>query len=174
LEDALTYQPDPLMGAPLKKGQILVTKTSIETDEKKPQYVTVGSGGATKDFPEDVVIDALAVFGALTKEQQEIVLFLRDRMVSDRTLAYRNKQTQANPNAVTLRKSELEEEDQRIRDKLRAHQNRKKLIEKNIIREIGNKNELMLNPFMFIPAYDFDKVRKIWDETAPTASSGAV
>jgi hypothetical protein len=156
----------------LKKGEKLVTTTQIAKTSKSPQYLAIGNGVATQNFPADVVVDALELFGALTKEQQGIVLFLKDRMVMERMAAYQSNQTMTNPNAVTLRRSDFEEEDQRIRDLLRAHQNRKTLIEKNIIREIGKKGELMLNPFMFIPPNDFDSVRAIWDEHDPANKTG--
>lgn len=147
----------------LSKNEKLVVTYHYENIDKTPPYIAVGNGFPHKDFPPQLIMDALAVFGGLSKKQQEIVLFFRDEMIERRMQAHYRKIKLENPNLVELSKSKEDARAQSIRRTLRANSNGKLLAEKAVLRKISS-TEYMLNPFMFIPNYDFNRVAKIWIE----------
>lgn len=154
-----------------KNERLVVSKT---TDEAKPPYILVGNGNYSKTFPEEVVIDAFAVFASLSPKQQEIVLLLRDEMVRNQIDASRQKTQLVNPNEIHLSHTTTDEVAQKIKKLLGQNGNSKTLKERKVMRKIRN-NVYMLNPFMFIPAYKFSETAQIWHSlekpvTAPVAS----
>lgn len=152
-----------------KNERLVVSKT---TDEAKPPYILVGNGNYSKTFPEEVVIDAFAVFASLSPKQQEIVLLLRDEMVRNNVEAYYKKTQLTNPNEIHLSHTVTDEVVQKIKKLLGQNGNNKALIDKRVMRKI-KPNVYMLNPFMFIPAYKFAETAQIWQSLEKPAKTPA-
>jgi hypothetical protein len=146
----------------LKKNEQVVVSYTKTDASKKPPYSIVGNGHMTMIY-SDEVMDTLVIFGRLTAKQQDIVLYFRDEMMERQMIAFYAKFKLDNPNLAELSKSKQDARAQYVRGLLRDNGNQKQLVTLNIIRKIDNVH-FMLNPFMFIPYNDFDKVAEIWRE----------
>jgi len=147
----------------LKPGEKIVsTHTKTKTD-KTPPYITVGNGIATKTFPENVAKDAFKVFRTLTKEQQDLFIDLKDVYVQQNMSNYQKQRTVDNPNNVVLDKNKDNDLHQSIKKRMGQRRNGTELEAKGVLKKLKPGN-YMLNPYIFIPPYDFKKVAAIWDE----------
>ena len=131
---------------------------------KPPPYIMVGNGMSTKDFPEDVVVDAFQVFSELSPAQQQLFVGLKDVLVQVRLRDYYAKRTPENPNLIWL--DNLDEFQQSIRTRMGQNRNGTILEEKGILKKIKT-GKYMFNPYLFPPASDFKRVAEIW-ENLPT------
>lgn len=148
----------------LKPGEKLVTTYQKKQSGDGPPYVSLGSGLATRKFPEGVSIDALEVFSDLSKEQQRLFIYFKDVLVEQMMERYQSKRTVENPNKVPLSKNPDNELHQRIRSLISVRKNGTILEEKGVLKRI-KVGVYMLNPYIFIPPLvDFDEVAKIWEE----------
>lgn len=144
----------------LGKNEKLVVSKS--TTEEKPPYIVIGNGNTSKKFTqEDVVMDALAVFATLSPKQQLIVLHLRDEMVRNNINAKHKKIQLPNPNEIYLSQITGLDVAQQVKKLLSENGNNKALVDKKVMRKIQN-NVYMLNPYMFIPSYNFAETAQTW------------
>ena len=143
----------------LGKNEKLVVSKS--TTEEKPPYIVIGNGNTSKKFTQDVVMDALAVFATLSPKQQLIVLHLRDEMVRNQINAFHKKIQLPNPNEIYLSQITALDVVQQVKKLLSENGNSKALKDKKVMRKIKN-NVYMLNPFMFIPSYNFAETAQTW------------
>lgn len=142
-----------------KNEKLVVSKT---TTEITPPYISMGNGKTNKEFKQDVVMDAMAVFASLTPKQQEVVILLRDEMVRNRIEASLQKKQLDNPNEIHLSHTTTNETAEKIKSLLRANGNGKALNDKKVLRKVKSK-AYMFNPFMFIPAYKFAETVAKWN-----------
>lgn len=147
----------------LKPGEKLVTTYEKKKSSGGPPYVTLGSGLATKKFPEGTSVDALQVFSELSNEQQRLFIYFKDVLVEQMMDNYQAKRSVENPNKVPLSKNPDNELHQRIRSLIGKHKNGTTLEEKGVLKRL-KIGVYMLNPYIFIPSGDFEKVAKIWEE----------
>lgn len=151
----------------LKPGEQLVAIYQKKTKAKTPPYITVGNGVATKDFPEDVTMDAFKVFSKLSQAQQRLFIELKDIYVQQNMTNWQAKRTVDNPNLVVLDKNKENEHHQTIRTRMSQNRNGTKLEQTGILKKVKN-GIYMLNPYVFIPPYNFDKAVKEWKEITTT------
>lgn len=147
----------------LKPGEEIVATYQKKKIDKKPPYITVGNGISTKDFPAEVAMDAFKVFGKLSKTQQELFIDMKDIYVTQNMTNWQNKFKAENPNLVYLNKSKENEEHQNIKKRMGQNRNGSKLQELGVLIKVKN-SVYMLNPYIFIPPYDFKKVSELWKE----------
>jgi hypothetical protein len=151
-----------------EKLQNLKSNEEIEATYRKkkkslsPPYITVGNGVATKKFPSDVVMDAFEVFGNLTKARQSIFKDFKDIWVRQAMDNHYSKRKVDNPNLIQLDRHNDNELHQRIKTRMMQNRNGSELERSGILKKIKNR-QYMLNPYIFIPAGDFEKVAEIWE-----------
>jgi hypothetical protein len=143
----------------LKNNEQIDVTVSRRRRTKSPPYTTIGNGISTREFKPELVVDALKVFGDLTPAQQTIVLHFRDAINNANMQAKQHKRPVDHPNEVML--SRIDQQDQMIKNMLRDNGNASKLIDKGVIRKVA-MNHYMVNPYMFIPHDNFDKVADKW------------
>lgn len=145
---------------PGEKIEATYRKTKID---KKPPYITVGNGVATKKFPNEVAMDAFKVFSQLSKTQQELFIDIKDIYVTQNMTNWQSKHKAENPNLVYLDKNKGNEDHQNIKKRMGQNRNGSKLQELGVLIKVKN-SVYMLNPYIFIPSYDFKKVSEFWKE----------
>ena len=154
----------------LKPGKYVEAKYEIRKKDKSPPYIVVGNGISTKDYPDELVMDAFKVFADLTSAQQRLVILLKDILIQQ-NLKNRGARTKAdNPNLIKLHRGNHDEVHQEIKSKMGQNKNGSTLEEKRVLKKVRN-GQYMLNPFMFPPAEGFPQVLKIWDELPKKAKS---
>ena len=146
----------------LKPGEKITTTHTKTKIDKKPPYITVGNGLATKDFPEKVAMDAFKVFSTLTKEQQDLFIDLKDIYVQQNMNNHQKQRTVENPNKVVLDKNKDNDLHQSIKKRMGQRRNGTELESKGVLKKLKPGN-YMLNPYIFIPPYEFKKVAAIWE-----------
>lgn len=147
----------------LKPGEYVEAKYEIRKKDKSPPYIVVGNGISTKDYPDELVMDAFNVFADLTSTQQRLVILLKDILIQQ-NLKNRGARTKAeNPNLIKLHRGNHDEVHQEIKSKMGQNRNGSTLEEKKVLKKVRN-GQYMLNPFMFPPSEGFSQVAKIWDE----------
>jgi len=147
----------------LKTGEKIVSTHTKAKIDKTPPYITVGNGLTTKDFPENVAKDAFKVFRALTKEQQGLFIDLKDIYIQQNMSNFQKRRRVDNPNNVVLEKNKENDLHQSIKKRMGQRCNGTELEAKGVLKKLKPGN-YMLNPYIFIPPYDFKKVAAIWDE----------
>lgn len=147
----------------LKNNEEIEVKYSKKKKSKTPRYLTIGSGMTSKDFKENVVVDAFAVIGQLSKQQLEIFLYLRDLRVEKDLEHYNSKAINKKPNTVSIPKFKDDERAKQTKENLRKNNNGKTMIELGIIKKV-KAGVYMINPYLLIPNDNFDEVAKQWDE----------
>lgn len=147
----------------LKPGEELVATYRKKKRDKNPPYITVGNGVATKEFPAEVAMDAFKVFSKLSKAQQELFIAIKDIYVTQNMTNWQGKHKAENPNLVYLDKTKENEGHQYIKDKMGRNRNGSTLQELGVLKKVKN-GVYMLNPYIFIPPYDFKKVAELWKE----------
>ncbi len=147
----------------LKPGQQLVATYKTKKRDSTPPYIIVGNGVSTKEFSADVVIDAFEVFSELSKTQQRLFIWLKDILVNQYMDNYYAKRTVENPNLVRLDRSKENEHHQRIRTMMGQNRNGSELVEKGVLKKVRN-GVYMLNPYIFIPANEFQSIAEIWED----------
>jgi hypothetical protein len=145
----------------LKPGEKLVTTHQKKKVDKKPSYIIVGNGVATKAFPAAVTMDAFRVFSSLTKEQQGLFIDLKDIYVQQNLDNYQKQRTVENPNKIVLDKNKDNELHQSIKARMGNRRNCTTLEEKGVLKKIKT-GIYMLNPYLFIPSDDFKQIAEIW------------
>lgn len=152
----------------LKKGEQLVRTTTIEKKKKVPcpPYITVGNGISTKLFPASVVMDAFRVFSELSSAQQWLFIELKDIFVTQNISAWQKNRSMENPNLIQLDKNKLNEEHAAIKAVMGRNRNGATLEAKGVLKKVAN-GRYMLNPYIFIPSDDFEKVAQIWSDLNP-------
>lgn len=128
---------------------------------KPPPYIVVGNGISTKDFPEDVAVDAFQVFSELSPAQQQLFVDLKDVLVQVRMGDNQAKRTPENPNLIWL--DNLDEFQQSIRTRMGQNRNGTILEEKGILKKI-KVGKYMFNPYLFPPVNDFKRIAEIWEK----------
>lgn len=154
----------------LQKNEEIEVTINKRKKAKSPPYTTIGNGMTTKDFKSGLVVDALRVFGALNPTQQIIVLHFRDALNTANMQAKQNKRPVERPNEVIL--SSIDPQDQAIKKMLRDNSNSIKLVEKGVIKKLKS-NHYMVNPYMFIPPENFDKIAETWHNLEPKSNQKA-
>ena len=102
----------------LKDGEqvnAVITKTK---KNKTPPYITVGNGLSTKVFQAVDVVDAFAVFGKLSKAQQQLFIMLKDILVLQNMEAHYRKNRHQNPNQIVLQKCKANDKHQLIKSNM--------------------------------------------------------
>lgn len=145
--------------------EILVNK---KKNEKVPPFIVIGNGKATKDFPEDVAIDAIRVLSKLSPTQVGLIAELKDILVNQTIRNHYSKRRVDNPNQIVLDKNKDNELHKSIKARMSENKNGAKLQELGVIKQI-KPGTYMLNPYMFIPPYEFKRVAQIWKDM-PTKS----
>lgn len=140
--------------------EILVNK---KKNEKKPPFVVIGNGKATKDFPEDVVIDAIRVLSKLSPTQVGLIADLKDILINQNIRNHYKKRRVDNPNLIVLDKNKDNELHKSIRTRMSDNKNGAKLQELGVLKQL-KPGAYMLNPYMFIPPYEFKRVAQIWKD----------
>lgn len=151
----------------LKPGEQIVATYQKKKIDKMPPYITVGNGVATKEFPADVAMDAFKVFSNLSKTQQELFIEIKDIYVTQNMTNWQSKRQVENPNLVYLDKNKDNEDHQNIKKKMSENRNGSTLQELGVLKKVRN-SVYMLNPYIFIPPYDFKKVAESWKELTKT------
>jgi hypothetical protein len=158
----------------LQSNQSLDVTIRKKNKQKYPNYTMIGSGVATKDFPEHLVIDTLALVGSLNTSQLKIFLFFRDKIVEANQQRFfaGNKITPAglNPNEVILDRSKHDLVAVSIRKLMRDNDNKNFLIDNMILKQKAT-NLFMVNPFLLIPKDHFSSIAEQWasyDQTHTT------
>lgn len=154
----------------LKNNEQIEVTVSKKKKAKSPPYTTIGNGMSTKEFAPELVMDALKVFGGLTPAQQAIVLHFRDVINNANMQAKQHKRPVDNPNEIILSKNDLN--DQTVQGQLRDNGNASKLIERAVIKKV-KIHHYMVNPYMFIPHDNFDKVADRWHNLEPKTNQNA-
>lgn len=145
--------------------EILVNK---KKNEKVPPYLVLGNGKTTKDFPEGVAIDAIGVFSKLSPSQLEILVVLKDILINQNIVNfYRNRRVD-NPNLVLLERNKDNVLHKSTKKKMSDNYNGTKLQQLGVLKQL-KPGTYMLNPYMFIPPYEFKRVAQIWKDI-PTKS----
>ena len=145
----------------LKDGEqvnAVITKTK---KNKTPPYITVGNGLSTKAFKAVDVVDAFAVFGKLSKAQQQLFIMLKDILVMQNMEAHYRKNRHQNPNQIVLQKCKANDENQLIKTNMSQNKNGKRLMEEGVLKQ-KKPGVYMLNPYLFIPPYNFKETAEIW------------
>ena len=145
--------------------EILVNK---KKNEKAPPFLVIGNGRASKDFPEDVAIDAIRVLSKLSPTQLGLIADLKDILVNQTITNHYSKQRVHNPNLIVLDKNKDNELHKSIRTRMSDNKNGTKLQELRVLKQ-PKPGTYMLNPYMFIPPYEFKRIAEIWKEM-PTKS----
>ncbi len=145
--------------------EILVNK---KKNEKVPPFLVIGNGKASKDFPEDVAIDAIGVLSKLSPKQMSIVVDLKDILVNQNIWNFYRKRRVHNPNLIILDKNKDNELHKSIKARMWDNKNGTKLQELGVLKQLKS-GTYMLNPFMFIPPYEFKRIAQIWKDM-PTKS----
>jgi len=146
----------------LKSNEQLDVIIRKKKKDKTPPYSTIGSGFSTKDFKEDVVVDAFKVIGNLSPQQLEIFLYFRDEVVQKQLDEFRTNIANTSPNTIVLSKSTLDYKTKELKRLLRANGNSKKMIELDIIRKV-KAGVYMVNPYILIPTKNFSDVASEWN-----------
>ena len=145
----------------LKDGEqvnAVITKTK---KNKTPPYITVGNGLSTKVFQAVDVVDAFAVFGKLSKAQQQLFIMLKDILVLQNMEAHYRKNRHQNPNQIVLQKCKANDKHQLIKTNMSQNKNGKRLMEEGVLKQ-KKPGVYMLNPYLFIPPYNFKETAEIW------------
>jgi len=151
----------------LKKNEELEVKYTKKKRSKTPPYLIIGNGKSTRNFTEDVVVDAFELVGQLSSNQLEIFLYFKD-LVVERNLDYFNRKAiDETPNYIRIPSSRQDEEALNIKKLIRSNNNGKRLEEINIVRKI-KANQYMVNPYLLIPNDNFDKARINWEKLLPS------
>ncbi|NRQ01301.1 hypothetical protein [Marinobacterium sp. xm-d-530] len=145
--------------------EILVNK---KKNEKTPPFLVIGNGKASKEFPEDVAIDAIGVLSKLSPKQMGIVIDLKDILVNQNIWNFYRKRRVHNPNLIVLDKNKENELHKSIRTRMSDNKNGAKLQELEVLQQI-KPGTYMLNPYMFIPPYEFKRVAQIWKDMKTTS-----
>jgi hypothetical protein len=145
----------------LKPGEQIKATYEKKKKGSSPPYIVVGNGMATKEFPTDAVIDAFEVFSELPKAQQRLFIWLKDILVYQNMDNHYAKRRVENPNLIKLDKNKENEEHQRIRKLMSENRNGSELGAKGVIKKM-KIGVYMLNPYIFIPPYDFQAVAELW------------
>jgi hypothetical protein len=140
--------------------EILVNK---KKNEKVPPFLVIGNGKATKDFPEDVAMDAIKILSNLSPKQIGIVVDLKDILVNQTIRNHYRKRRVDNPNLIVLAKNKDNELHKSIRTRMSENKNGTKLQELGVLKQ-PKPGTYMLNPYMFIPPYEFKRVAQIWKD----------
>ena len=140
--------------------EILVNK---KKNEKVPPFLVIGNGKATKDFPEDVAIDAIRVLSTLSPTQIGLIAELKDILVNQTIGNHYKKRRVDNPNQIVLDKNKDNELHKSIRTRMSENKNGTKLQELGVLKQ-PKPGTYMLNPYMFIPPYEFKRIAEIWKE----------
>jgi hypothetical protein len=147
----------------LNRGEQVVVTYQKKKKNKSPPYITVGNGLSTKNFSDEVVMDAFKVFSELSKTQQNLFIALKDLLIEENMGNYYSNRKVDNPNLIILDRSKSNLVHQNIRTKMSQNFNRKVLEKNGVLKQI-NPGRYMLNPYIFIPYNDFEKIAKIWEE----------
>lgn len=145
----------------LKRGEQLNTVITKTKKHKTPPYITVGNGLSTTAFKAVDVVDAFAVFGKLSKAQQQLFIMLKDILVMQNMESHYRKSRHQNPNQIVLQKCKINEEHQLIRKNMSQNKNGKRLMEEGVLKQ-KKPGVYMLNPYLFIPPYNFKEIADIW------------
>lgn len=149
----------------LKGNEELTVKYSRTKKSKTPPYLIIGNGRTTKDFKEDVVVDAFELIGELSKQQLQIFLYFKN-LVIERNLDYYNRKAlDITPNYIIIPSSSLDTEAKRIKGLMRTNGNGKRLVELQIVRKI-KANHYMVNPYLLIPNDNFLVAAANWEKLA--------
>ena len=140
--------------------EILVNK---KKNEKVPPFLVIGNGKATKDFPEDVAIDAIRVLSKLSPTQVGLIAELKDILVNQTIRNHYSKRRADNPNLIVLDKNKDNELHKSIRTRMSDNKNGSKLQELGVLKQL-KPGTYMLNPYMFIPPYEFKRIAQIWKD----------
>ena len=147
----------------LKPGEKIVATYEKTTKSKQPPWIKLGSGLTTKKFPEGTSVDALKVFSELSKDQRQLFIDFKDILSQQTMDNIQAKRSVDNPNLVPLSRSKDNEFHRDIRDRMSQRKNGTTLEEKGVLKRL-KIGVYMLNPYIFIPSGDFEKVAKIWEE----------
>ena len=145
--------------------EILVNK---KKNEKVPPFLVIGNGKATKDFPEDVAIDAIKVLSKLSPTQVGLIAELKDILVNQTISNHYKKRRVDNPNLIVLDKNKDNELHKSIRTRMSDNKNGTRLQELGVLQQT-KPGTYMLNPFMFIPPYEFKRIAQIWKDMKTTS-----
>jgi len=145
--------------------EILVNK---KKNDKVPPFIVLGNGKASRDFPEDVAIDAIKIFSKLSPKQMDILVELKDILVNQTIANHYKKRRVDNPNLIVLERNKDNELHKSIRRTMGDNSNGTKLQKLGVLKQL-KPGTYMLNPYMFIPPYEFKRVAQIWKEI-PTKS----
>jgi hypothetical protein len=149
----------------LKTTDELVVTYKTKARDKKPPYIVVGNGFATKAFPEKVSKDAFKVFSELSKAQQGLFIDFKEILVHQQMDNHYKKQEAENPNFIRIESDKDNHLHQSIKKRMAENKNGTQLEEKEVLKKIKN-GRYMLNPYIFIPASNFKEVAKIWEALA--------
>jgi hypothetical protein len=149
----------------LKPSDELVVTFKTKAKEKKPSYIVVGNGIATKAFPEKVSKDAFKVFSELSKAQQGLFIDFKEILVQQQMNSRYKKQETESPNFIRIVSDKDNYLHQSIKKRMAVNKNGSTLEEKEVLQKIKN-GHYMLNPYIFIPANNFKEAAKIWEELA--------
>lgn len=154
----------------LGNNEEIEVKVSKRRRAKTPPYLVIGNGKSTKDFKEDVVVDAFELIGKLSKQQLQIFLYFK-KLVVERNLDYYNRGVlDENPNYIIIPSSSLDTEAVEIKSLIRTNGNGKKIEELQIVRKI-KANRYMVNPYLLIPINNFSAASRKWEELKPVIPS---
>jgi hypothetical protein len=92
----------------LNRGEQVVVTYQKKKKNKSPPYITVGNGLSTKNFSDEVVMDAFKVFSELSKTQQNLFIALKDLLIEENMGNYYSNRKVDNPNLIILDSSRPE------------------------------------------------------------------
>jgi hypothetical protein len=147
----------------LSSNDELVVTYRKKSRDKKPPFIVVGNGFATKKFPENVSQDAFKIFNDLSKAQRELFIDFKDLLVQQQMESHYGRKEVENPNLIRVENDKDNDLHNSIRDRMSKNRNGAMLEEKGVLKKIKN-GRYMLNPYIFIPANNFEEVAQIWDD----------